>query len=232
MFYNKELLSKRIQEERKKLGLSQTELGKLIPTSGKQISNYEKGILIPPIDNLLKLCSVFNCELGYLLGEPEYSFGTKSRTTVINETGLNDSSIETIRTITGLDKKDIECYNERETYKETLNKLLSSKYFIDLIHRLHSLEIAYHMYDNILIDVEKDIGEARIREALDLINVDSNYPPKPICDLINEDQQEAVIKVNNALDEQRNLEYDIKVARYELSRSFDALIEKLYPSRD
>ena len=50
MEYDFEQIGKSIKEERKKNGWTQEELGKMLCISGKQISNYEKGKLLPPQD--------------------------------------------------------------------------------------------------------------------------------------------------------------------------------------
>lgn len=44
-------------------------LGDKLGVSGKQISNYESGALMPPMDILIKLCEVYECELEFLLNE-------------------------------------------------------------------------------------------------------------------------------------------------------------------
>lgn len=44
MKYNKEQIGNIIKNERKNRGLSQNELGELIFVSGKQVSQYEKGL--------------------------------------------------------------------------------------------------------------------------------------------------------------------------------------------
>ena len=52
MKYNKEQIGNIIKNERKNRGLSQNELGELIFVSGKQVSQYEKGALFPPLSVL------------------------------------------------------------------------------------------------------------------------------------------------------------------------------------
>ena len=70
-----EKISKNIKTERLKRGWSQAKLGKYLGVSGKQISNYENedtNKCTPPIDILLKMCDLFECDLGYLIGEDKY----------------------------------------------------------------------------------------------------------------------------------------------------------------
>lgn len=68
-------LGNRIKEERKKKNLSQRELGELIGVNDTQISNYEKGISIPPSDRLGMMADIFGCTTDYLLCRTEHSHG-------------------------------------------------------------------------------------------------------------------------------------------------------------
>lgn len=101
MKYETELLGKTIRQERNKLNWTQKKLGDKIGVTGKQISNYEHGELLPPLDILEKMCKEFNCELGYLLGEEDYSEGTKLHTIIYDLYGLTPASLQAIKNITG-----------------------------------------------------------------------------------------------------------------------------------
>ena len=92
--YDEKVIGKIIRTEREKRNLTQANLGKRINVTGKQISNYEKGELFPPMSALLSLCEEFDCELGYLLGEEEYADGSKIMTKVTELTGLNKETID------------------------------------------------------------------------------------------------------------------------------------------
>lgn len=61
------------------------------------LSRYENGHAIPPIDTLLRMCELFNCELGYLLGE--YDTKTRIAADIHAETGLSEKSISVLREI-------------------------------------------------------------------------------------------------------------------------------------
>ena len=50
MRYDLEKIGKTIHQERDKLKWTQVKLGKKLGVSGKQISNYENGKLLPPQD--------------------------------------------------------------------------------------------------------------------------------------------------------------------------------------
>lgn len=233
MKYNKEKIGKVILAERLKLNMSQDKLGKELGIVGKQISNYEKGKLIPPIDVMLKLCDIFNCELGYLLGEPDYSDGTKIKTAITKFTGLNMDTLNNIRTITGTEKKCLDFGNNSESYRSILNSLFSSAYFNNFIECLYELDNALSKYNKYLEsafnEIEKKIGKERLDEAFKLYNSEIDYMHN--TNTLQPEQYKAISIIDDAIDTQRNLSYAIKIARYELHESFENLIESIYPRK-
>ncbi len=228
MKYNSKQIGKIILAERTKLGITQTKLGKEIGTVGKQISNYEKGKLIPPIDVMLKMCAVFNCELGYLLGEADYSEGTKLETAIMNATGLSIDAMNNIRKITGKENSCLNFGYESESYQSILNSLFSSPLFIYFIECLHDLDSAISNSENVVLEIEKKIGKERLDEALRLYASIADY--EHTLELKPE-QCEALVMVDSAIGNQYDLSYPIKIARYELHEAFEALIESLYPHK-
>ena len=66
------ILGKRIELERTRLGLNQIELKKKLDlSSSASISQYEKGDRVPRDDIKLKMTEIFNCSLDYLLGRTD-----------------------------------------------------------------------------------------------------------------------------------------------------------------
>lgn len=61
----------RIKLERKKLGLSQTELGRLIGVSQSAVGMYEQNRRSPDTETLLKLAKVFDVSVDYLINASE-----------------------------------------------------------------------------------------------------------------------------------------------------------------
>lgn len=60
-------IGERIQLSRKIKNLSQTEFGELIDSSQKQVSKYERNILLPPTEKIIKICEVLNISADWLL---------------------------------------------------------------------------------------------------------------------------------------------------------------------
>ena len=66
------ILGKRIESERIRLGLNQIELAKKLNlSSSASISQYESGDRVPSDDIKLKMCELFNCSLDYLMGKSD-----------------------------------------------------------------------------------------------------------------------------------------------------------------
>lgn len=66
------ILGKRIELERTRLGLNQIELAKRLNlASSASISQYESGDRIPSDDIKIKMCELFNCSLDYLMGKSD-----------------------------------------------------------------------------------------------------------------------------------------------------------------
>ena len=66
--YNLSLFGKRLKSERKKYGMSQTELSELTNIPQPYISEYENKGRMPTLINLIVLSEELNCSIGYLLG--------------------------------------------------------------------------------------------------------------------------------------------------------------------
>ena len=103
-------IGKRIREEREKLSfskeerekyglpmeqkrkiISQTDFAAIIDVESKDtVSQWERG-RTPPMDKMLLMCDLFNCEIDYLLCAQDYK--TKEATDIQEATGLHEYSI-------------------------------------------------------------------------------------------------------------------------------------------
>lgn len=54
---------------RKKKGFSQADLGKLVGTSGDIIGRYEREVMSPGIDVIIKIASTLDVSIDYLVGK-------------------------------------------------------------------------------------------------------------------------------------------------------------------
>ena len=156
-----EKISKNIKTERLKRGWSQAKLGKYLGVSGKQISNYENedtNKCTPPIDILLKMCDLFECDLGYLIGEDGYSQKTMKLTIAASETGFTEEALQQIRNVMGISPEGTVFHMESEEYQRILNNFVSSPQFVKLVVELKRLDEIYceHRYFEKKFEKEMD----------------------------------------------------------------------------
>ena len=65
---------KRLNEARKKQGLSQEELAEMIGTKGPAIGRYERSVANPTIEVAIKLANALNISLDFLVGQTDVAF--------------------------------------------------------------------------------------------------------------------------------------------------------------
>lgn len=98
MFNEKEIGSL-IAKERKYMKLSLEELASKINVSRQTLSKWEKGEGEgPTIFDLIRLCKIFNCDYGYLVGE--YSCKKKETFDIQQLTGLSEKACGCLATLT------------------------------------------------------------------------------------------------------------------------------------
>ena len=66
------MLKDRLENERKRLGLTQEQLALKINTSRQNITNWEIGYSVPSLELLNNCSQVFGCTTDYLLGNSKY----------------------------------------------------------------------------------------------------------------------------------------------------------------
>ena len=183
MIYNPKLTGKLFQLERKKRNWTLEKLGKKLNITGKQVSKYEKGDPMPPIDMLIKLCAVFECELGYLLGEESYSEGTRLQTAILDHLRLTPASADMIKRITGIDRRAITFGCKSDEYTRVLNGLLSSVLFADFIESLGYLDEQIKKREQIFKSLEDRFGKELLDKAYEChqSTVDYERPQKILC---------------------------------------------------
>lgn len=233
MKYKLEEIGNIIRAERKKHKLSQEKLAEQLDITGKQVSNYENGELIPPMDKLLEICKIFDCEMGYILGEKDYAQGTKLKTIIANETGLKVETINAIIQITGTERECINWGYESEKYRRILNNLFTSKGFLNFIETLAELDDSYQKKEQeqeILIQLSNELGDPLFNKAMKWRDVTSE--DKEASSLTTEECN-AIKKVNAALDECYELHcefiQEMKVYRFSMQEALTLLINEIYP---
>ncbi len=233
MKYNPKEIGKRIAERRRVLGLTQTDIANRLDFSAKQISTYESGKAIPPVNTLIKLCDILNCEFGYLMGDPDYSTPAKIEAAIRTEIGLNSDAMHSLADITRLERKYSYLENPPSDSINAINKFICSPYFAAFIENLEAVERHYLFYDKKVEEFEKKYGGGSFERALQWDFDLSQYVSEEESDPgISDKEYKEVEAVRPILDELRSNEYKLKIARYELQESFSILINQLYPKRE
>lgn len=119
-----------IEKERKDLDLTQSELSEKLYGSGESrqtISKFERGKQLPPLEKMLMMCNIFQCEIEYLLGIQKSKF--KEDTDIEQITGLSVKSINTLKNVN---------YSERKSIIQALNKILEHEKAIDLLEDIYT----------------------------------------------------------------------------------------------
>ena len=102
--YDFKQIGKRIREERtnaqnatgRKKVMTQSDLANEIGVSRQTIAKWEHGEIDQLLmGDLLKLCNLFGCELGYILGE--YNCRTRISTDIQEETGLSEQAVNFLK---------------------------------------------------------------------------------------------------------------------------------------
>lgn len=232
MKYETELLGKTIRQERNKLNWTQKKLGDKIGVTGKQISNYEHGELLPPLDVLEKMCNEFNCELGYLLGEEDYSEGTKLHTIIYDQYGLTPASLQAIKNITGTERNCPNLGNESDKFRKITNNLLTSVDFRYFMESLAYLDDCVTAKNRIWEHLKSELGSELWEKAWACYN-DKNVDYRHDIEFQENhpEECEAMQKIEQTIEQMEDLSYTVKVARYELRESFETLIKRIYPTR-
>ena len=225
MKYSPEIIGKTILEERVKHKMTQAQLGDKLGVTGKQVSNYENGKLPPPVDVLFKLCEVFNCELGYLLGEASYAQGSALETEIHKITGLSKESMKAIRCMTSVDKYGF----YPDEHRKILNALFSSNCFISLIEAIERLDTRYDEWHDAPERLKNKLGDERYRRAWKHYDDEWDYAHDPQAPELSDEEAHDMVLIDELIDESPELEEKLEIARYYANKAFGQLIDELYP---
>lgn len=102
--YNQLELGKKISDERNKLGDSLEAFSQKINITRQTLSRWEKGEGVgPSVIDLLRMCEVFHCDFGYMVGE--YDCRTREATDICKQTGLSESAVFSLIELNNMETK-------------------------------------------------------------------------------------------------------------------------------
>lgn len=99
-------ISERLKSLREERGYTFSKVAEMCGIQQYQtVSNWENGNTRPSLECLLKLCKLYKCELGYILGE--HNCKTLENSTFQNIAGLSDDAIDKLKNFNSMNKTEI-----------------------------------------------------------------------------------------------------------------------------
>ena len=241
---NNKAIGERIKECRKALpdNVTQEQFGKMLLDisedvvgghTRKTIASWEKGNPIPPLDTLLKMCEIFDCELGYLLCEHDTK--TRAAADIQSEIGLSESSINILRTANinrtsesdhAIDKISIvdSFINNCEPIVASFSELTRSRllyYYFELGLSENDTHAIYEIFD----DLYYMSHDTEYQKRMDFIEKAAPY-------LGNDDRSksDAFDLYNHLADMVQH--FQTNNHRYNIQKTFDEIIDSLLEQYD
>ena len=98
---------------RKQKGLSQADLGKKIGTSGDIIGRYERNIMVPSIDVIIKIADVLEVSIDYLVGKTNLELDKTTLKRIEDISTLSDENKEFVFRVIDMTLRDLKA---KQTY--------------------------------------------------------------------------------------------------------------------
>ena len=138
-------IGKRIKDERNKKKLSQQELADAISAmlnsdsdckgiGQNTVSNWEKGITLPPLSKLIALSSIFGCDIGYLLCD--YDEPTRDLADVVEQTGLSGEAVKRLKQIHDKGQYGVTKDGYTPNMMDVLSELITSPRFFPMMNAI------------------------------------------------------------------------------------------------
>lgn len=148
MFYEDRarVIGERIKENRKRMKLSQPELLKKVYLSENTVASlrkWERGERLPDLTTLARMAELFECDIGYLLGD--YDESDFSAHKVCEYTGLSERAIDVLHNLdcSGFGAVIVSMSGTKSrTTLQILDKLIVSEKFSDMFN-----ELGYYLMD-------------------------------------------------------------------------------------
>lgn len=197
------LVGERIKREREGMGLKPKDFLRQIyksEQSHKTLKEWEDGKRLPDLDSLSRMAELFNCDIGYLLGD--YDESNREAADVKGLTGLSEIAVERLKRMWSSIKRDNAAgwsgtFDMQEL--KVINTLLEYDYSV-LIY-IHNY--LFGQYDSFsLLYGERDDQEVFNKEVR-LCN--NNSPSGGIYIRANQMQSVFLLEIQKGLMELRNL---------------------------
>jgi transcriptional regulator with XRE-family HTH domain len=157
--YGIEVIGNRINSARCDADLTQEKLGEKIGKGRETISAWEHGKSWPGFQDMLMICNVCDCDLGYLIGEYEEKHRITSD--ICAETGLSETAADFLRSL-----KKFGCSDDNN-YIYALDVLFAD--YQNVLLFLYGLQHTVDQKINYLLHRDSD-ADAALKTAAEAIN--------------------------------------------------------------
>ena len=215
-------IGKRIKDERRKKKLSQQKLADAISsimvdsdpdykgTEQNTVSNWEKGVSLPPLSKLIALSEIFDCDIGYLLCD--YDEPTRNLADVVEQTGLSGKAATRLKTMAGRVNKEkqagwLNTMEEQEL--KALNTILENDY--QILYYIY--QYIFGNYDSFSVTTINHSGQEKDIVEKDILLCNTNTPDTGTY--INAEQLQPVflLSIQSALMDLKKMLNDTKRLR-------------------
>lgn len=163
-------IGERIKQERCLAGYkSQSEFALALSyseDSRQTISKWESGKKLPSLEDFIKMCELFECEIGYLLCE--YDCKTKDATNIHNAIGLSEKAISILHHI---------CESSYQDTIVSFSKFIEHEKFFSLLLAMHTHVFELSKKSPYLMSEESNalakVLNCSKQEAIEYINASS-----------------------------------------------------------
>ena len=143
--YNKRyIIGERIRQQRIEAGYkTQSAFAEALGLqydSRQSVGAWEQGKRLPPLNILLKMCELFDCEIGFLLYE--YDCKTREETDISAATGLSEKAIRRLFIFRSR-KRDRK--SKQFEFNSPINAIIEHELFVELIQNKNT--VRWRSYD-------------------------------------------------------------------------------------
>ena len=98
------------------------------------VSNWEKGITLPPLPKLIALSEIFECDIGYLLCD--YDEPTRNLADVVEQTGLSGEAVKRLKQIHDKGQYGVTKDGYTLNMMDVLSELITSPRFFPMMNAI------------------------------------------------------------------------------------------------
>ena len=159
-------IGERIRKERIGIGLSQEDFAVAVglgTDSRTSVIKWENGHYLPSFKVLIKMCEIFDCEIGYLLCEEGYIGKTRKKTDFQKATGLSERAVEKLFTF----RKRTRGSDSFSNFNFYINDIIEHDNFVELLEAIKKHVWAFNHPDHYNI---VDTSSEAVKALVDIFN--------------------------------------------------------------